>query len=146
MDSKVLMTIDLGKFMLHERNLTGLPLQSWLNQRVKAKYCKNCHVPKIKNGFRAIFCKKLKKKNVLTINCLFAGLLFLLANKGKKPLDQFLDSDAFWVPNAKNKSVLEFHGQLKQNKQWWKNFSYLRLRQCPNGRSITFTLKKIWEC
>ena len=75
--------MDTRKFMLQKGNLKELPFQNLLNQRVKAKYCKNGHSPKIKNGFEKAFCQNLKKKNLLTLNCLSVGLLFLLANKGK---------------------------------------------------------------
>ena len=84
LDSEVFTIMGVGTFMLHERNLKEITCPKLLNQRVKGKYCKICHDPKMKNGLAEALRQKLKKKNLLIINCLSAGLLFLLANKGKK--------------------------------------------------------------
>ena len=50
----------------------------------------------MKNGLEEAFCQKLKKKkptnNKLSVCRL---VVFLLANKAKKTLDQLLDSEAF---------------------------------------------------
>ena len=49
--------------------------------------------PKERMAFKRHFVKNSRKKNLLIINCLSAGLLFLLANKGKK---NFWSNPWFW--------------------------------------------------
>ena len=96
-------------------------------------------------AFKEHFVKNSRKKNLLIINCLSAGLLFLLANEEKN----FWSNPWFWgilSPKYRKQNGSCIALVIKTKQAILKEFFILRLRQWPNEGLITFTLKKKRRC